>query len=114
MKRRSTYETIYQVIRKIPRGRVATYGQVPKLTGMAGHARQVGYALHVLPAKSNVPWYRVINAKGQISLRSTGESIEQRALLEKEGIVFDSDNRVSLKRYGWLPVEGRRGPSSPL
>jgi len=103
MKQKTAYERIYSVIRKIPKGKVATYGQVARLAGMAGHARQVGYALHVLPARVRVPWHRVINAKGQISLRSTGESM-QKTFLEKEGIVFDGDNRVSLELYGWLPA----------
>jgi methylated-DNA-protein-cysteine methyltransferase related protein len=104
MKGMSTYEMIYRVVLKIPRGKVATYGQIAHLSGIGGHARQVGYALHALPAKSRVPWHRVINAKAQISLRSTGESTKQKALLEKEGIVFDSDDRVSLKLYGWQPT----------
>jgi methylated-DNA-protein-cysteine methyltransferase related protein len=106
MARESGYERIYLVVRRIPRGRVATYGQIAKLAGIPGHARQVGYALHALPARSRVPWYRVINTKGQISLRSAGEST-QRVLLEKEGILFDDNNRVPFELYGWLPADGR-------
>ena len=104
MKQTTAYQRIYSIIRRIPKGRVATYGQIARLAGMGGHARQVGYALHALHEKATVPWHRVINAKGQISLRSTGEST-QKALLEKEGIVFDGDDRVSLRLYGWLPAD---------
>jgi methylated-DNA-protein-cysteine methyltransferase-like protein len=104
MVRSSNYEKIYAIIRKIPKGRVATYGQIAMLAGMAGHARQVGYALHVLPEKSNVPWHKVINSKGRISLRSHDlwNSI-QKAILLTEGVSFDADNRVSLTEHCWWP-----------
>jgi methylated-DNA-protein-cysteine methyltransferase-like protein len=93
---------IYAVVKRIPRGRVATYGQVATLAGLDGHARQAGYALHDLPPRSNVPWHRVINAKGEISPRSAGDSHElQKMLLEAEGVVFSLDGRVELKTYRW-------------
>jgi len=93
---------IYAVVKRIPRGRVATYGQVATLAGLDGHARQVGYALHDLPPQSNVPWHRVINARGEISPRSAGDSHElQRMLLEAEGVDFSLDGRVELKKYRW-------------
>ena len=93
---------IYAVVKRIPRGRVATYGQVATLAGLDGHARQVGYALHDLPPRSNMPWHRVINARGEISPRSAGDSHElQRMLLEAEGVEFSLDGRVELKRYRW-------------
>ncbi|HKR62955.1 MAG TPA: MGMT family protein [Thermoanaerobaculia bacterium] len=96
------YELIWSVVRKIPRGRVATYGQVAELAGLEGHARQVGYALHNLPDHSNVPWHRVVNAKGEISERTAGDSHElQRMLLEAEGVEFDTCGRLELKRYRW-------------
>ncbi len=99
-----TYSRIYAVVRKIPRGRVATYGQVATLAGLAGHARQVGYALHALPASTTVPWHRVINAQGMISLRATpGHEPLQRVLLEAEGVVFDTRQRVDLRRWRWRP-----------
>jgi methylated-DNA-protein-cysteine methyltransferase-like protein len=103
MKPKGAYEKIYRIIRRIPRGRVATYGQIAKLAGLAGSARRVGYALHVVPDGARVPWHRVINARGEISLRRSGESPQQRTLLEKEGVVFDAEGRVSLTRYGWVP-----------
>jgi len=97
-----TYERIYAVIRRIPKGRVATYGQIAQLAGLGGHARQVGYALSALPEDRDVPWHRVINAKGEISVRSEpGCENLQRAYLAKEGIVFDGNARVSLKRFQW-------------
>jgi methylated-DNA-protein-cysteine methyltransferase-like protein len=96
------YECIWSIVRRIPRGRVATYGQVAELAGLEGHARQVGYAMHALPAKSNVPWHRVINARGEVSERTNGDSHElQRLLLEAEGVVFDLRGRCDLKRYRW-------------
>jgi len=96
------YELIWSIVQQIPRGRVATYGQVAELAGLDGHARQVGYALHNLPSSSAVPWHRVINAKGEISPRSAGDSHElQRMLLEAEGVVIDPRGRIELTRYRW-------------
>jgi methylated-DNA-protein-cysteine methyltransferase-like protein len=90
------------MVRRIPRGRVATYGQIAELAGLEGHARQVGYALHALPNGSDVPWHRVINARGEISPRTSGDSHElQRLLLEAEGIELDARGRVDLKRFQW-------------
>jgi methylated-DNA-protein-cysteine methyltransferase-like protein len=98
----SSWQRIYGVIRRIPRGKVATYGQVAARAGLPGHARQVGYALAALPTGSAVPWHRVINAQGRLSLerRGPGGGLIQRQRLEKEGIVFDG-RRVSLQRFGW-------------
>src|SRR6266852_7059212 len=91
---------IYAVVKRIPRGRVATYGQVATLAGLDGHARQVGYAMHDLPPDSGVPWHRVINARGEISPRSGGDSHElQRMLLEAEGVEFDLAGRIELARF---------------
>jgi methylated-DNA-protein-cysteine methyltransferase-like protein len=97
-----TRTRIYAIVKRIPRGRVATYGQVATLAGLDGHARQVGYALHSLPDNIDVPWHRVINARGEISPRSAGDSHElQRMLLEGEGVEFSLDGRVALKKYRW-------------
>jgi methylated-DNA-protein-cysteine methyltransferase-like protein len=102
-----TYERIYAVVKRIPRGRVATYGQVATLAGLDGHARQVGYALHNLTDRSDVPWHRVINARGEISPRTAGDSHElQRMLLEAEGVEFSLDGRVALRKYRWREKEG--------
>lgn len=100
----SSYKRIYAVVRRIPRGRVATYGQVAQLAGLAGHARQVGYALHATPEDVVIPWHRVINAQGEVSLRRVpGHEGFQRALLEDEGVIFDLKGRASLTRFGWKP-----------
>jgi methylated-DNA-protein-cysteine methyltransferase-like protein len=102
------YELIWSVVRRIPRGRVATYGQIAELAGLEGHARQVGYALHNLPGSSGIPWHRVVNAQGEISARSSGDSHElQRMLLEEEGVEFDLRGRLDLKKYRWKVARGR-------
>jgi methylated-DNA-protein-cysteine methyltransferase-like protein len=99
-----SYEQIYVVVRRIPRGRVATYGQVAALAGLGRHARQVGYALHALPHGTTVPWHRVINARGEVSRRSaTGDDVVQRLRLEAEGVAFDGRGRVDLELYQWRP-----------
>jgi len=96
------YERIWKVVRRIPKGRVATYGQIAELAGLEGHARQIGYAMHALPSGSGVPWHRVINAQGEVSPRASGDSHElQRMLLEAEGVAFDARGRCDLKRYRW-------------
>jgi len=98
------YNRIYGMVRRIPRGRVATYGQVAELAGFPGQARQVGYALRALADDENVPWHRVINARGELSPRAESTSVHvQRALLRAEGIRFDAEQRVSLVKYGWKP-----------
>jgi methylated-DNA-protein-cysteine methyltransferase-like protein len=102
-----SYQRIYAVVRRVPRGRVATYGQVAALAGLRGQARQAGYALYALPPATAVPWHRVINAKGAISLRAPGgDEVRQRLLLEAEGIEFDARGRVNLSRYQWRPRGG--------
>ncbi|HYL31183.1 MAG TPA: MGMT family protein [Gemmatimonadales bacterium] len=99
-----TYVRLYAVVRRIPRGRVATYGQVAALAGLPGHARQVGYALHALPRGTRLPWHRVINAKGEVSRRRRpGDELSQRLLLEREGVRFDARGRVALARLRWRP-----------
>lgn len=106
---RKRWERIYAVVRRIPRGRVATYGQVATLAGLGGHARQVGYALHALEPGSRVPWQRVINAQGRVSARSApGFDGIQRRLLEREGVVFDSNDRADLERLRWRPCSAGR------
>ena len=102
------YELIWSWVKKIPRGRVATYGQIAELAGLEGHARQIGYALHNLPDENKIPWHRVVNAKGEISPRSVGDSHElQRLLLEAEGVELDLRGRIDLKRFRW--TTSRRG-----
>jgi len=106
LERSPTYERIYAVVRQIPRGKVASYGRIAALAGLPGRARQVGYALHALPTTNRVPWHRVINARGEISLPlADGHGRLQRALLERERVKFDSAGRVDLERYGWEPSD---------
>lgn len=100
-----SYAQIHQVVSRIPRGCVATYGQIAKLAGIPNGARAIGYALSALDASSPVPWHRVVNAAGEISQRSTGSSVGniQRIRLEQEGVVFDANGRISLADFKWKP-----------
>jgi methylated-DNA-protein-cysteine methyltransferase-like protein len=110
----STYARIYRVVAKIPRGKVATYGQVAALAEMPRAARQVGYALAALRDDAKgVPWQRVINSKGEISARfEPGFEDLQRVLLEQEGVRFNAQGRVDLDKVQWTPgVESKRKPS---
>jgi methylated-DNA-protein-cysteine methyltransferase related protein len=101
----SSYRKIWAVVNRIPRGRVATYGQVARLAGLPNHARLAGYALHALPARSDVPWHRVVNAKGEVSPRRDGSEHHrlQRVMLEKERVRFDARGRIPLAVFRWKP-----------
>ena len=107
----TTYRRIYAVVKKIPRGRVATYGQIAALAGMPRLARQAGYALAATPENVKIPWHRVINAQGRISLRrrhwDSGSDDLQRILLEAEGVTFDPGGKVSLDKIQWRPARAR-------
>ena len=96
---------IHAVVSRIPRGRVATYGQVARIAGLPGQARLVGYALHALPAGTSVPWQRVVNAQGGISTPG-GHEGRQRRILEREGVRFDARGRIPLASF-----QGRPRPS---
>ncbi len=98
------YRRIYQVVSRIPRGRVATYGQVASLARLPRQARLVGYALHALPPRSDLPWFRVVNARGTVSLRSGGLGHEERQarLLVREGVRF-VNGAIPLQRFLWRP-----------
>lgn len=102
-----SYQQIYRVVAGIPSGRVATYGQVARLAGLAGRARAVGYALSALDGTSPLPWHRVVNAAGAVSPRSGGDGMEQvqRMRLQREGVAFDARGRVRLADFGWQPAE---------
>ena len=100
-RRETTYDRIWRIVRRIPRGRVATYGQIAELAGIPRGARQVGYALHALNDHSAVPWHRVLNVRGTISLRSEGAPETQRLRLEREGVQFDPAGRTDLARFQW-------------
>ena len=102
---RSFYERIYNLVRKIPLGKVATYGQIALLLGKQGHARQIGYALYRVAPDSDVPWQRVVNAQGTISHspQRQGSDDLQRILLEQEGITFNAQGKLDLRHYRWYP-----------
>ena len=103
----SLYGKIYDVVRQIPAGKVATYGQIAKIVGFCT-PRMVGYAMAALPHGVNVPWQRVVNHKGEISTRSRGDGARrQRGLLRAEGIRFDRKGRINLKKVRWV------GPNEP-
>ena len=97
------YDRVIEVVRQIPCGRVATYGQIALIAGECT-PRMVGYCLAALDAGSDdVPWQRVINAQGKISPRAAGfGALLQRELLEQEGVEFSDAGRVSFRRFGWL------------
>jgi methylated-DNA-protein-cysteine methyltransferase-like protein len=99
-----THAEVFAVVRRIPRGQVATYGQVAELAGYPGRARQVGYALSALDIDASVPWHRVVNAAGRVSLRTSGSggAMVQRMRLEQEGVVLRA-GRVPLREYRWEP-----------
>lgn len=103
----NNYHLIYQTVRQIPPGKVATYGQIADLAGLHGQARLVGYALFRVDADlDDIPWHRVINAKGEISyssLRKGGDYL-QKYLLETEGIKFNLQGKINLARYQWQPI----------
>ena len=97
----SSYTRIYEWVRRVPEGKVATYGQIAGLAGKCS-ARQVGYAMAALSGDSDIPWHRIINSQGRISLRTGSEGHHlQRILLEAEGIVFSEENKIDLARYRW-------------
>jgi methylated-DNA-protein-cysteine methyltransferase related protein len=99
-----SYARIYAVVRRVPRGRVATYGQVAALARLPRNARLVGYALNVLAADSDVPWHRVVNAKGLVSPRANalGHEDLQAQLLTREGVAL-VDGAIPLDRFQWRP-----------
>lgn len=113
-------QRVYAAVNRIPRGRVATYGQIAALIGLGGGARQVGYALHDLPDGTLVPWHRVINARGEISRRKVfGSDVAQRLRLQREGVQFNGRGRVDLAYFGWRPKtrarpSKERGPRLPV
>ena len=99
----TTFEKIYEVVKTIPEGRVSTYGQVAIMAGNPRWSRAVGYALHKNPEPFIIPCHRVVTRNGEVakSFAFGGECV-QRELLEKEGIVFESDGTIDLKKYGWF------------
>lgn len=98
------YEAVYRLVRKIPRGRVMTYGQIATILGCPRASRAVGYAMRASGRQDDVPWQRVINGKGQISAKTEVERpVLQKMLLESEGVKFDASETCNLKRLRWEP-----------
>ena len=94
------YDQIYRLSRQVPVGHVTTYGAIANQLGCP--ARTVGFAMAALPKGNDVPWHRVVNYQGRISLRSNGHGdLVQKELLISEGIEFNEDGRIDLKRYAW-------------
>lgn len=101
------YEAVYRIVRRIPKGRVMTYGQIATIVGAPRAARAVGYAMRACP--EGLPWQRVINSKGEISGRTAVERpIIQKMLLESEGVEFDENGVCDLKRLRWEPRDPDR------
>ena len=99
-KKINLYDRIFEVVRLIPAGRVATYGQIAQIVGCS--PRVVGYAMHSVSIEDDVPWQRVINSKGKISFPLGTEGYdEQKAILKAEGVVFDEMGKIDLKKFGW-------------
>ena len=94
-------ESIWQVVHNIPRGSVASYGQVARMAGLPGYARYVGHTMKSLPAGTKLPWHRVVNSQGRLSLPNNSPAYQaQKSRLEAEGVVF-INGKFSLKKYGW-------------
>lgn len=102
MRAKSFTDRVYDVVRCVPHGRVVSYGGVAALLGQPRAARGVGQALHALPPHTDVPWWRVVNRNGEISIRGVPHGATlQRTLLRSEGVRFDRRGRIDWKRFGW-------------
>jgi methylated-DNA-protein-cysteine methyltransferase-like protein len=100
-KTESSYDLIWQTVKRIPRGKVSTYGDISRIAGLGENARLVGYALHNIPHGADIPWHRVINAQGKISLPHIGGAYSlQKKLLNAEKIVL-VNGKIDLKKFGW-------------
>ena len=102
-------DRVYRLVARIPKGKIATYGQLARLAGGPTRAREVGYAMAALPSGTRLPWQRVINARGEVSRRRRpGAELTQRMLLVQEGIRFDARGRVSMEQFQWSPRRAAR------
>ena len=98
-----SWDPVYRLIKKIPRGRVTTYGELARALRLPGGARAVGYAMAATPSGRGIPWHRVVGAGGRLLIPEPSGS-KQRMLLETEGVVIEG-TRLDLKRYGWSPAK---------
>ena len=105
MKDNTFYQRVYLKVSQIPFGKVATYGQIADFLSAYGKARQVGWALRRLKLPSKVPWHRVINSKGLITMSLSREGTDwmQKELLINEGIKFNKEMKIDIKKYLWKP-----------
>lgn len=101
-----SWESVYRVVKKIPRGRVTTYGALAKALRLPGGARAVGYAMAACPSGQGIPWHRVIGAGGRLVIPEPHGSL-QRRLLETEGVKIGDGRRIDMPRYIWLPTKKR-------
>jgi methylated-DNA-protein-cysteine methyltransferase-like protein len=98
----SLFEQVYRLARQVPPGKVTSYGAIARMLGQPHAARTVGWALHSMPADSDVPWWRVVNSRGRISTSRLEHGAGlQRTLLEAEGVAFDEHGYIDLERFGW-------------
>lgn len=105
MKKNSFSHRIIEAIKKIPAGRVATYGQIAMIAGNPRASRLVVWVLHTASDRENLPWHRVVNRNGKISLRRGSGYELQKRLLEEEGITFDIDERIDFYKFLWEPID---------
>ena len=103
LERNAVFQRFYALVDSIPRGRVATYGQIAREAGLPRHARHVGHALRALPKNTELPWHRVLNARGEIAVRPTTGYRLQRSRLKKDGVAVNDKGRVDLREYQWDP-----------
>ena len=100
-----SWEPVYKLVKKIPRGRVTTYGELAKAVRLPGGARAAGYAMAACPSGRGIPWHRVVGAGGRLLIREPFAGL-QRKLLQSEGLIIDG-MRVNMKRYGWSVAKRR-------
>jgi methylated-DNA-protein-cysteine methyltransferase-like protein len=100
-----SWQTVYRRVKKIPRGRVITYGELAKEVHLPGGARAAGYAMAACPSGRGIPWHRVVGAGGRLLIREPYASL-QRKLLTSEGVAIEG-RQIDMKRYGWTAVKRR-------
>ncbi len=103
-----SWEPVYRLVKRVPRGRVTTYGSLAKALRLRGGARAVGYAMAACPSGRGIPWHRVVGAGGRLMIPEPHGSL-QRRLLEAEGVEIGERRRIDMPRYAWLPTKKRAG-----